>query len=111
MLAAHQTTAALSAGLLLHAEDRKRGQLTAWPIAGAGAAALATNVPDVLEPALAPNHRQFFHSCSMAHETVARAAVPGGYRRAPADLTQPTNVTFEHAAVAGDSLLGPSIDP
>ena len=64
--AAHRMTAALSMGLLLHAEETKRGQVTAWPIAGAGVAALATNLPDVLEPALTPNHRQFFHSLLFA---------------------------------------------
>lgn len=64
--AAHQMTAALSTGLLLHVEETKRGESTAWPIAGAGVAALATNLPDVLEPALTPNHRQFFHSLLFA---------------------------------------------
>lgn len=64
--AAHQVTAALSMGLLLHVEEARRGESTAWPIAGAGVAALATNLPDVLEPAMTPNHRQFFHSLLFA---------------------------------------------
>ena len=63
---AHQVTAALSMGLLLHSEEAQRGESTAWPIACAGVAALATNLPDVLEPAMTPNHRQFFHSLLFA---------------------------------------------
>lgn len=64
--ASHQITAAIISGLMLHAEERKNGQTTAWPIAGAGIAALLTKLPDVLEPAVTPNHRQFFHSLAFA---------------------------------------------
>lgn len=64
--AAHQWTAALTAGLVLHADERTRRQVTAWPIAGAGLAAVATNLPDILEPAVNPHHRQFFHSLAFA---------------------------------------------
>jgi membrane-bound metal-dependent hydrolase YbcI (DUF457 family) len=69
--AAHQWTAALTAGLVLHADERTRGQVTAWPIAGAGLAAVATNLPDILEPALNPHHRQFFHSLAFAGLLIA----------------------------------------
>jgi membrane-bound metal-dependent hydrolase YbcI (DUF457 family) len=37
-----------------------------WPFAGAGLAAVLTKLPDVLEPAVTPNHRQFFHSVAFA---------------------------------------------
>lgn len=72
--AAHQWTAALAvAGVIGHAE-RQRGA-TAWPMAGAGLAAVATCLPDVLEPALHPNHRQFFHSVAFA------ALIAAGWRK------------------------------
>ena len=69
--AAHQWTAALTAGLMLHADERTRGQLTAWPIAGAGLAAVATNLADILEPAVNPRHRQLFHSLAFAGLLIA----------------------------------------
>lgn len=68
---AHQWSAALTAGLVLHADARARGQTTAWPIAGAGLAALATKLPDILEPAVNPHHRQFFHSLAFAGLLIA----------------------------------------
>lgn len=62
------------AGVIGHAE-RQRGVATAWPMAGAGLAAVATRLPDVLEPALHPNHRQFFHSVAFA------ALIAAGWRK------------------------------
>ena len=64
--AAHQVTAAAAVGAVLHHTERLRSESTSWPIAGAGLAALLTNLPDILEPALHPNHRQFFHSLAFA---------------------------------------------
>ncbi len=69
--AAHQWAAALTAGFVLHANERTRGQVTAWPIAGAGLAAAATNLPDILEPAVNPHHRQFFHSLAFGGLLIA----------------------------------------
>lgn len=69
--ASHQMAAAVAAGLLLHVDERNRETATAWPIAGAGIAAVFTNLPDVLEPATTPNHRQFFHSLVFAGLLVA----------------------------------------
>lgn len=64
--AAHQWAAALAtAGVLGHTESQ-RGQATALPLAGAGLAAMVTRLPDILEPAVHPNHRQFFHSVAFA---------------------------------------------
>ena len=64
--AAHQWTAALATGVVLHSREVERGEATAWPLAGGGLAALLTKLPDVLEPAVHPNHRQFFHSVAFA---------------------------------------------
>ena len=69
--AAHQWTAALATGVVLHADERTRGEATALPIVGAGFAALATNLPDILEPAVNPHHRQFFHSLVFAGLLIA----------------------------------------
>lgn len=64
--ASHRWVAALTAAVALHAEERTRGQTTAWPLAGAGLATVATNLPDLIEPAVNPHHRQFFHSLAFA---------------------------------------------
>lgn len=64
--AAHQWTAALATGVVLHSCETERGEVTAWPLAGSGLAAFLTKLPDVLEPAVHPNHRQFFHSVAVA---------------------------------------------
>ncbi|MGA7801622.1 MAG: metal-dependent hydrolase [Gammaproteobacteria bacterium] len=60
--AAHRTVAALGVGAALAHAESKRGESTAKPLIGAGIAGLCGTLPDVLEPALHPNHRQFFHS-------------------------------------------------
>ena len=64
--AAHQWTAALATGVVLHSREVERGEATAWPLTGGGLAALLTKLPDVLEPAVHPHHRQFFHSVACA---------------------------------------------
>lgn len=46
--------------------DAQAGKLTFKPIVGAGLAVLLTNLPDQMEPATHPNHRQFFHSVACA---------------------------------------------
>ena len=43
-------------------ESRKTGQSSLDIFTSGGFSALATRLPDVLEPAVNPNHRQFFHS-------------------------------------------------
>lgn len=63
---AHRVTAAVAVGAVLRHAEQLRGESTGWPIGGAGLAALLTNLPDILEPALHPNHRQFFHSLTFA---------------------------------------------
>lgn len=64
--APHQWTAALAVGAVLRSGEVERGEATAWPLAGGGLAALLTKPPDVLEPAVDPHHRQFFHSVACA---------------------------------------------
>lgn len=64
--AAHQWTAALATGAVLHSHEVERGESTAWPLAGGALAAVLTKLPDVLEPAVHPHHRQFFHSVACA---------------------------------------------
>jgi membrane-bound metal-dependent hydrolase YbcI (DUF457 family) len=58
----HQLVAAAGIGVILgHLEETTR-EPSPKPLIGAGLAALLTNLPDLLEPALHPQHRQFFHS-------------------------------------------------
>ncbi len=62
----HQFLAALGVGgtLLLTGEDNEETAPRA--VGGAALAGLLTNLPDKLEPALNPHHRQFFHSYAIA---------------------------------------------
>jgi len=64
--ATHQafSTASVFFGLLY--QDRKKDQQTAVPVIGAGLAYATARLPDILEPATSPNHRQFFHSLAFA---------------------------------------------
>lgn len=58
----HAIGAAVAVGAASVAHDINNGKLTARPLLDALAASIATKGPDYLEPALHPNHRQFFHS-------------------------------------------------
>lgn len=64
--AAHQLTAGALVGLFLADKEQKSGQATAEPLISGAAAAVLTKLPDLLEPATSPNHRQFFHSIAFA---------------------------------------------
>jgi inner membrane protein len=77
-LAAFTTVTVLSA-----VDERHRGQATLRPLLDGAAGALLTSLPDKLEPAIHPNHRQFFHSVVFA------AGV--GYATYQAYKWQPTN--------------------
>jgi len=57
--------AAVVGGICMHAEADQQ-EKTAKPILGAALAAMLTNLPDILEPATHPGHRQFFHSLAFA---------------------------------------------
>ena len=62
----HRWTAAVVVGsVCLHAEANQQSK-SAKPFVGATLAAVLTNMPDILEPAIHPNHRQFFHSLAFA---------------------------------------------
>lgn len=69
--AAHQFTAGAAVGLFLAHSEQKDGQATLTPLAGGLAASILTKLPDLLEPATSPNHRQFFHSLAFAGLLVA----------------------------------------
>ncbi|HZS67388.1 MAG TPA: metal-dependent hydrolase [Burkholderiales bacterium] len=62
----HRTAAFAAVAALTAREERKNGKLTLAPIVNGSAAALLTGIPDYLEPAVHPNHRQFFHSVVFA---------------------------------------------
>ncbi len=64
--AAHQLTAGAIVGLFVADREQKSGQTTFPPVAAAIAASVLTKLPDVLEPATSPHHRQFFHGLVFA---------------------------------------------
>lgn len=63
------------AGLALSALPQPDGARLSNPAAGATVGAFFGKVPDLLEPAFHPNHRQFFHSWA-----VVGGCIYGGYR-------------------------------
>lgn len=67
----HQLVAATAVSAYLADRERKAGVSTAKPLLGGGAAALFTTLPDILEPAISPNHRSIFHSVAFAVTLVA----------------------------------------
>lgn len=62
----HRIGAAAIVGWVLFACENREGKMTLGPLGGALLAALCTNIPDILEPAAHPHHRQFFHSVTFA---------------------------------------------
>ena len=68
--AAHRLGAALTVGgFSAYNEYQKSGEISAQPLLHAGLAAACGTLPDLLEPAHHPNHRQFFHSFAFASAT------------------------------------------
>ncbi len=63
---AHQVVAGFATGVFLAEQERQAGVQTAKPLVAGTAAAFFTKLPDMLEPATCPNHRQFFHSVAFA---------------------------------------------
>lgn len=59
---AHRIGAALTVGAVIHQYEKNNGESTLKQVAGAGLAAILGTLPDFIEPACNPNHRQFFHS-------------------------------------------------
>jgi membrane-bound metal-dependent hydrolase YbcI (DUF457 family) len=64
--AAHRLGAAAIVGGIALAAENKQEESTAKPLIAGGLACLAGTLPDILEPACHPNHRQFFHSLAFA---------------------------------------------
>lgn len=62
----HQIAASVAIGGFLAYKEYQAGEQSLKPFIGAGLAAFATRLPDFLEPADHPNHRQFFHSLTFA---------------------------------------------
>jgi membrane-bound metal-dependent hydrolase YbcI (DUF457 family) len=62
----HQIVASLAIGGFLTYKEYQAGEQSLKPFAGAALAAWATTLPDILEPADHPNHRQFCHSLTFA---------------------------------------------
>ena len=62
----HQIAAAAVVGIGCLAAESGRGRKTEKPLLGAILATGFTKLPDMLEPATHPNHRQFFHSVTFA---------------------------------------------
>lgn len=62
----HQWTAAVVVGAVCIHAEKDNQMKSAKPIVGAVLAANLTKLPDIIEPATHPNHRQFFHSLAFA---------------------------------------------
>jgi len=62
---AHRAGAAITVGTVIYQYEKNNGESTSKPITGAGIAAVLGTLPDIIEPACSPNHRQFFHSFGM----------------------------------------------
>lgn len=63
---AHCAVAALATGAAIINMEAKEGKKTLAPLGGSLLAAIYTNLPDMLEPAIHPHHRQFYHSFAFA---------------------------------------------
>lgn len=63
---AHRTVAGTLIGIAIAYDESQTGRSTVWPITGGGLGALFGTLPDILEPAHHPHHRQFFHSLFFA---------------------------------------------
>lgn len=57
---AHRIGAAVAVGAALAHAEKERGESSLKPVAGAGLAAMLGTLPDKIEPAVHPQHRQFF---------------------------------------------------
>lgn len=62
----HRLIAAAAVGSYCFCQDAGRQEQSIKPLAGALLAGQLTQLPDLLEPAVHPNHRQFFHSLAFA---------------------------------------------
>ncbi len=70
--AAEHTLGALAIVGLGHcALEASQGELTPAPLMSGALASLCASLPDIIEPAIHPHHRQFFHSVAFAGLLVA----------------------------------------
>ena len=67
----HRLVAGSVAALFVAHREHVAGTSSGRPIMAGLATALTTCLPDILEPATSPNHRQFFHSVVWASLIVA----------------------------------------
>lgn len=67
----HRLIAALAVGGTSFVQELNEEEITEKPFVNASIAALATNLPDLLEPASNPHHRQFFHSVTVGSIVMA----------------------------------------
>lgn len=72
---AHRVGAGVAIGLATAKLESDKGEISLQPILNAALGASLGTLPDVIEPALNPNHRQFFHSF-----TVLGLTGYGGYK-------------------------------
>lgn len=63
---AHRTGAVVLVGGYLLAREVQEEKNTHAPVTGSLLASICTNIPDWLEPAVNPHHRQVFHSIAFA---------------------------------------------
>lgn len=63
---AHRVGAALTLAIAAAHEEQNGCVQTTKPLTAAVAGAMLGTLPDILEPALHPNHREFFHSLACA---------------------------------------------
>jgi membrane-bound metal-dependent hydrolase YbcI (DUF457 family) len=62
----HRLVAGAAAAVYLSHQEQKRGVATGAPIAGGLLCSILTALPDIIEPATSPHHRQFFHGIAFA---------------------------------------------
>ncbi|MDO9180659.1 MAG: metal-dependent hydrolase [Agitococcus sp.] len=67
----HALGASLGIGLAIAFDEQRRGVSTPAPLVGGVIASLLGSLPDLIEPATSPHHRQFFHSITFAGMLVA----------------------------------------
>ena len=63
---AHRMVTGTVIGIAIAHKESRTGESTTWPLVGGGLGALLGTLPDILEPADHPNHRQFFHGLLFA---------------------------------------------
>jgi inner membrane protein len=63
---AHRLAAGAAVAMFVADREQRDGKTTLQPLAAGLVASVFTKLPDLVEPATSPNHRQFFHSFAFA---------------------------------------------